>query len=58
MIIQEKHIEDYENSWHKEFVITVEYGFEKDIIEIYLSQALNECKKVLRHLTKGDNNNE
>ena len=58
MIIEKRTVEDYENSWRQEYRITVEYGFEKDIIDMYLSQALNECKKKLRHLTKGEENNE
>jgi hypothetical protein len=58
MIIEKRAVENYENSWHQEYRITVEYGFEKDIIETYLSQALKECKKKLRYLTKGENNDE
>lgn len=56
MIIQKKTIQDYENSWHTDYIVTAEFGFERDIIERYLSQALEECKTTLRRLTKGDNN--
>lgn len=56
MIIQKKTVQDYENSWHTDYIATAEFWFERDIIERYLSQAQEECKATLRRLTKGDNN--
>ena len=58
MIVEKKTLEDYENSYHTEFIITAEYGFEEHIIESYLKGLSKECKATLRRLTKGDTNEQ
>lgn len=52
--VTRKDIQDYDCSFHTEYIVTADYGFEKDIIEKCLSQAIEESKAQLRKRTKGE----
>ena len=57
IIIEKQTIEDYENSQSYRLIVNYDYAFERDIIEKYLSQAIEESKAFLCKLTKGENKN-
>ena len=52
--ITKETIEDYENSFHTEYIITADYGFEQDVIDKHLALAVEECGPILRKFTKGE----
>ena len=53
MIVEKKVSEDYE-SFMYQYLVTSEFGFERDVIERHLSAAQQECKDILKKLTKGE----
>ena len=55
---EKKSVEDYENAYSYQIVINFDYGFERDILEEHLSQALDEAQKFMRKITKGEKKNE
>ena len=52
--ITKETIKDYENSFHTEYIVTADYGFEQDVIDKHLALAAEECRLVLRKITKGE----
>lgn len=52
--IEKKAIEDYENSYSYQIIINYDFGFERDILEKHLSQALEESRIFLNKIIKGE----
>lgn len=52
--ITKETIEDYENSFHTEYVISADYKHEQDAIEKHLAHAVEECELILRKFIKGE----